>query len=362
MKSFQIGKYWGIPVRVHWTFGLLILMVLGFGLINGMDIPSILAYLFFIILMFGCVILHEYGHALTARKYGVKTLDIIISPIGGIARLQSLPKIPVQELIVAIAGPLVNLTIAALLLVVSFITFNEISFQDPEELLEIIATPYGFISLLIYINTVLFLFNLVPAFPMDGGRIFRALLAMKFGSQRGTYYASIVGRALAVVFVVVGIFMSFILVLIGVFVFIMAKSENEQVRIRTTLSKYRASDIMNMDFTSLHLSTSMQEVFQHYVRGGERNYLVFDSLNNVSGVLPEELIKSAVKQNVLNEPVGKFLQQNFAVLEEDLALDKLYEKMGIGGLSIVAIKNGGQIQGVIDRQMIYNFIKLQTSN
>jgi len=360
MKSLHAGTYWGIPVKVHWTFSLLFLILLSVGWYSGAGSLALLSYALFIILMFVCVILHEYGHALTARKYGVKTLDIIISPIGGIARLQKLPEKPRHELIIAIAGPLVNLGIALILFLFVYIFFSDVPFSDPEDTFEVIATPHGFIALLIYINCILFVFNLVPAFPMDGGRILRAFLSMRFGKVAGTRYASIVGRILATLFVVFGLFAQAItLVFIGIFVFIMANSENKQMLIRSKLSKFVARDIMNSQFTRLHLSTSLREVYDHYIRGGEKNYVIFDSMGNVSGVLPELFIKEAFKDDELDKSVNDYMSDKVYYINEDIALDKLFENMNLKGVAIAIIKNGDQIQGVIDRQMLYDFIQLQ---
>lgn len=361
MKSLQVGTFFGIPIKIHWTFSLLWLFMIGVGIFNGSDATTLISLSFFIISMFICVILHEYGHALTARKYGIKTLDIIISPIGGIARLQKLPEKPIHELIVAIAGPLVNLFIAIVLAIIVYFGFNEVDFSTPEELVELLSTPLGFLSMLIWINTVLFVFNLVPAFPMDGGRILRAFLSMKYGKVKGTQYASVVGRILAIGFICAGIFMSYILIFIGVFVYIMAKSENEQIAIQSKLSKFQAKDIMNVNFTRLHLSTRLEEVYQKYIRGGEKNYIVFDSLGNVSGVLPELFIKEAFKEEELSYYVSEHMSNNVYFTNENIPLDKLFEDMNVKGVAIAIIKNDDQILGVVDRQMLHNFMQLQMS-
>ena len=360
MKSLHAGTYWGIPVKVHWTFSLLFLILIGAGLYNGAKNIEIFSFALFIILMFVCVILHEYGHALTAKKYGVKTIDIIISPIGGIARLQKLPEKPVHELAIAIAGPLVNLGIALVLFLVALVFFTEEAFTNPDEAFELIATPQGFIALLIWINCILFAFNLIPAFPMDGGRILRAFLSMKYGKVTGTKYAANVGRILAGLFIVLGFTTQHImLIFIGVFVFVMATSENKQVLVKSKLSKASARDIMNTTYSKLHPSTTLREVFEKYIRGGEKNYIVFDSMGNVSGVLPELFIKEAFRKDELDQSVNGYLSNNIYYSDVNQTLDKLQEGMDVKGVSIAIIKNGDQIQGVIDRQMLYNFIQLQ---
>lgn len=361
MKSIQVGKFWGIPIKVHWTFSLLYLLLLGYGILSGIESRVLLSLGLFILIMFGCVILHEYGHALAARRFGVKTLDIIISPIGGIARLQKLPEKPKHELFVAIAGPLVNLSIALFLFAIAYITYQNDFLPSPDESLGIISSPFGFLTLLIWINLVLFVFNLVPAFPMDGGRILRALLAMKYGRLKATKLASIVGRVLAVVFVAIGLFGNVMLIFIGVFVFVMAKTENEQIIIKSKLSNAYAKDIMKVNFTKLHLSDTLEEVYQNYIRGGDKNYVVFDSMGNVSGVLPELFIKDAFKSNSLSKTVNEYLSNTMYYASEDITLDKLFEGMNINGASIAIIKNGDQILGVVDRQMLQNFIQLALS-
>ncbi|MEM9548112.1 MAG: site-2 protease family protein [Bacteroidota bacterium] len=362
MRSLHAGTYWGIPVKIHWTFSLLFVILLGLGWANGQTGLELLSYAMFIVLMFVCVILHEYGHALTARRYGVKTLDIIISPIGGIARLQKLPDKPKHELMVAIAGPLVNLAIAIFLFVIAILFFTAEQFTPPEESLELISTPQGFIALMIYINCVLFLFNLVPAFPMDGGRILRAFLSMRLGKVKGTKYASLIGRIIAVIFVVIGFFTQHImLIFIGGFVFIMAKSENNQMLIRSKLARVRAKELMNTHFTKLHLSTTLREVYEMFIRGGEKNYLVYDSMGNISGVLPELFIKDAVKEGKLEMTANQYMSNNIYYADGEMTLDKLFEEMNLKGIAIAIIKIGDQVQGVIDRQMLFNFINLQVA-
>lgn len=360
MKSLNVGTYWGIPVNIHWTFSFLFLLFLGYGLYLGQDIIALLSIGLFIVSMFVCVIMHEFGHALTARKFGIKTLDIIISPIGGIARLQKLPENPIQELVVAIAGPLVNLGIAFLLTLVAFIFFSEASFISPDDTIELIKTPIGFLVSLIYINGVLFFFNLIPAFPMDGGRILRALLSMRYGKVKGTQIASVVGRILAVAFIILGLaIQSIMLVFIGGFIFIMARRENDQMVIKSKLEVGIAKDIMNINYSKIHLSDTMKYVYDKYIRGGEKNYLVFDSMGNVSGVLPELFIKQAFKSNELDQSANENMSENIYYADENIALDKLFEEMNQNGIAIAIIKNGDQIQGVIDRHMLYNYIQLQ---
>jgi len=361
MSSLQVATIARIPIKIHWTFGLFVLFVLGYGLSNDMRGIDLVWFLGFVMAMFICVICHEYGHALTARRYGIKTIDIIISPIGGLARLEKLPERPLQELIVAIAGPLVNLVIAAILFTSLFVITSDADLIKATNDIENIATPVGFCALLILTNIVLFVFNLIPAFPMDGGRILRAGLSMKFGRVRGTQYAALVGRVLAVGFVILGVLYSeYMVALIGIFVFTMAGSESRQVALEDVLSKATAADIMNPNFTKVHISETMRDVYDRYIRGGEKNYLVFDSMGNLSGTIPEIFIRQAYREGILDTTTtNEYMSKNFGSIEQDISLKDLFVKMNQDGLAIVGIQDeNAEVVAAVDRSMIQTYMSL----
>ena len=224
-RMIGIGSYFGIPVRLHWSFAFVLIFISAIALLDGLDVIETLVFTLYIFCLFLCVTLHEYGHALMARKFGIVTHDIILSPIGGIARMERLPHRPSRELLVSIAGPLVNLAIALLLITSLYLFANGIDFPETDDL-SILMSPVGFFHLLLILNLVLFLFNLIPAFPMDGGRILRALLALKCSRLTATYWAMIVGRIIATVFIILGVWQVIpSLALIGVFIFYMSAKE-----------------------------------------------------------------------------------------------------------------------------------------
>jgi Zn-dependent protease len=364
MKSIQVAKFANIPIKIHWSFGLFVLLIVGYGLSNDMRGTDLVWFLGFITAMFICVILHEYGHAISARRYGVKTIDIIISPIGGLARLEKLPEKPIHEFVVAIAGPLVNVVIALCLFTILFITFQDLSFLIVNENpLDNIITPKGFFGLLIWTNMILFLFNLIPAFPMDGGRILRALLSMRFGRVRGTQWAAIVGRALAIGFIIFAVFTSdYMLIFIGIFVFVMAGNEKNQVVIESILDTVTASDIMNTKFSKIHISEPLQTIYDQYIRGGEKNYLIFDSMDNISGVVPELFIRQAYHDNLLaTTTANAYMSTKIMRATPQISLKDLFEKMNREGIAIAAIEEEGNLVGVIDRNMLQNYLQLHMS-
>lgn len=357
MKSLHIGTYFGIPVKVHWTFGLLIFYVLYVSIRESLAAADTIFFALFILLLFFCVILHEYGHALTARKYGVKTVDIIISPIGGVARLEHLPKKPSQELAVAIAGPLVNLAIAALLLGVGHLLWGlETMRSEPAEL-DNLSNPIVFIVATITLNVFLCLFNLIPAFPMDGGRILRALLNIKLSRSTATNIAAKTGQGIALLFMGWAFYNSnFQVGLIGLFVYLTAGNENKVVQLEEKLSQKTASSLMKTDISRLFIGDEMSVPFAIYKATEEQNFLCFDSLGNIAGILPYQYLKAAMHANLEQDKVMQHLAKNYCIISSSTPLDQVFQQMNHNGLSLAVIKNGDQILGVIDRHMLQDYL------
>lgn len=242
--SWRIGRVAGIALYVHATFLLLLAWVTLQQYQRGLT--AVLGALLYIVSLFAIVVLHELGHALTARRYGIETRDIILLPIGGVARLERMPRIPRQELLVALAGPAVNFALAGVLYVALRLTGGL-----PSDALYVMTAEFSlraFATLLIGVNIVLGVFNLLPAFPMDGGRVLRAVLAMRMRSYaRATEIAARIGRVLAVVFGLAGLFwvQSPMWVLIALFVWLSAAREAAVVRaISEESPSARVADVM----------------------------------------------------------------------------------------------------------------------
>jgi Zn-dependent protease len=218
-KSWKIGQLAGIGIHLHWTFFLLPALVVVQVLAGGGAIGAAVNAVVFVLAIFGCVVLHELGHALTARRFGIATRDITLLPIGGVARLDRMPKNPWQELAIAAAGPAVNVAIAVAL--IAGLVAGSLLTQTPAA-----ATLAGswFVNL-IWINIALVVFNLLPAFPMDGGRVLRSLLAMSMPHLRATKIAASIGQVLAVGLAIVGLFVNPMLTLVALFVFLAARGE-----------------------------------------------------------------------------------------------------------------------------------------
>ena len=242
--SWKIGEIAGIGVFVHATFLILVVWI---GLSywqSERSIAAVIEGVGFILALFGCVVLHELGHALAARRYGIATRDITLLPIGGVARLERMPEDPKQEIVVAIAGPLVNVVIAAAIYVGLFISGNVISSE------QVTIVGGSFLVSLMLVNVILVLFNLIPAFPMDGGRVLRAVLATKMDYATATQQAAHVGQLIALVFGLLGLFTNPFLVFIALFVWIGAAAEASMAQVKSA-SRWHSGRDGNVDRLSL---------------------------------------------------------------------------------------------------------------
>ena len=382
-SSLKLFTWFGIPVHLHWTFGLIFLYALWIGYSRNLDATATVWLMGFFIALFGCVLLHEYGHSLTARKYGVETRDIILTPIGGIARLERMPEKPVHEFLVAIAGPMVNVVIAIALFGLSIFVFegerweffkwflkDQLFFSgsgDSGEIMEESGIAMSgilfYLPVLVATNIGLVVFNLIPAFPMDGGRIFRSLLAMRVGRVKATRAASIVGQVIAIGFIVVGLLnwqKASTLMLIGFFVFVTARTENSMVQLEDVLRRFRARDLLRRDFTRLTEHDWMQTPIELLQHGLERNFLVFDLSDRLAGVLEEDDILAAIKKGDSGAEIARYARR-VEWVSIDESLQYVYYLLRQRGFSIIAVLEGGELAGVIDEAGFQQFLRLQTT-
>lgn len=243
--SYRIARISGIEVKIHFTF-LLLLAWFGWMYWQGGGLAGAVYGVSLILLLFLCVLLHEFGHAFAARAYGIRTPDITLLPIGGVARLERMPDKAWQELVVAVAGPAVNVVIGGLLFLVVFVKLRA------SDLTSLDSIRSDLLVNVMAVNFMLVIFNAVPAFPMDGGRVLRALLAMRFNYVLATTIAARVGQVIAAGFVIVHLFGfgSPMLLFIGVFVFLGAQQELTYAKFRAELAEGRVSDIMRTEFTT----------------------------------------------------------------------------------------------------------------
>jgi Zn-dependent protease/predicted transcriptional regulator len=357
MKSLSLGIYFGIPVKVHWTFSLLVLYIVYTLWADQVSYTRSLWFIGYVATLFICVIFHEYGHALVARRFGIGTEDIILSPIGGVARLKNIPDKPKQEIWIALAGPLVNVFLA-LVCIGSVLILGYTKIGIPDDPFTEAFNIQHFLLNVGIINIVLFVFNMIPAFPMDGGRVLRSALTFKFGRLKATYLAMIVGRVIAVGFIIICFFwQQYTLGLIGVFIFLSSRVEHQSLKRDTLLDEIKLEDVVKRSFTKLHIGDTYDTPIDLYRRNIESNFLVYDSLGYVVGCVPELFIKDTLQTKTNDKSVSTMLSSAWSIVDINQNLKSIYEVMNSQGIAIILVKDGDIEIGVIDRNTFYNLAK-----
>ena len=356
--SLRIGKIAGIDVYIHWAFLLLIGYVLLQYLGAGETLAIAIKGVFLVLAIFGCVLLHELGHALTAKRFGIQTRDITMLPIGGVARLERMPREPRQELLVAAAGPAVNVVIAGLLFVI-LVVLNG-GTQIPDDPLDIHG---NFWMQLMVINIFLVVFNLIPAFPMDGGRILRALLAIRLDYARATRIAARIGQVLAVGFALRGLLgpnPNPFLILIAVFVFIGAEAESQMVQITSTLRGLQVREAMMTNFRTLSPDDTLATAAAELIAGSQHDFPVTAG-NGVIGLLTrQDLVKGLADRGPTARVADVMRPDCGAVSETDL-VEKTYERLRQQSCSSLPVARDGQLVGMITLENITEWIMLKNA-
>ncbi|MGB4970544.1 MAG: site-2 protease family protein [Saprospiraceae bacterium] len=358
-RAWHVGTFANIPVKIHWTF-LLILIYVGFtSASQGADWMSILIEICFVLAMFFCVVLHEFGHALTAKRYGIRTEDIILLPIGGVARLRNMPEKPIQELIIAVMGPMVNVGIAILVFIYLITSFGG-SFFSIENFQELnFASWAGFLPLLMISNIMLVVFNMIPAFPMDGGRVLRALLAMGFGKLKATRIASIVGQIICVLLILAGIYYeAYTLAIIGVFIFINATQEYKSVALDSAIKNKTIKDCYRKEYHSFTEYTTVQEAYEFLMHCRERYFVVINLLGQFCGSVSAKQIQIAYKKNPQTRLTEIYNRQLLSLDSSTAILNVLYSLRGPSELVLVTEEE--EVIGVVDLDSIQQYIDLNS--
>ncbi len=358
--TLHIGTFAKIPVLVHWSFGLLLLIAGYAAFTTSGSISFMLIVGAIIFSMFFCVILHEYGHALTARRFGVRTQDIIILPIGGVARLARLPDNPMEEFYIAIAGPLVNIAILIILSPYFFVdnyAFDNLLWLFNQRGMSIGSDAALIVPMLFAINLALAVFNLIPAFPMDGGRIFRSLLSLKISRQTATFIAARLGQILAIGLIIYAAYnYQIITVFVGIFVFYQAMMEYKNVKIETILSQQTAGDIARSHFTVFKGNDLIQEAVSIAAAGKEASFLIENEDGKINRVLHREFLEEAQKQQDFYAPIQKYSSPTFEFVQSTEPLKNLIYRIQDKGYSILPVIREGRLVGVIDRPIVNNML------
>ncbi|MBN2905394.1 MAG: site-2 protease family protein [Rhodobacteraceae bacterium] len=344
--SFPMGRLFGSELRVHATFFLLLAWI---GAASWIDQGPAAAMIniAFVLALFACVVAHEFGHALMARRFGIATPDITLLPIGGLARLDRMPEKPGQEIAVALAGPAVNVVIWAVLVGLGAGT-------DLQQMATIEDPAVGFWGRLAAVNLFLVLFNMIPAFPMDGGRVFRAALSMGMGRVAATRMAAKGGQILAFVFGFLGLtWGSPVLVLIAIFVFVAAGAESADVGLRDMARHMRARDAMITQYEALAPSDMLQAASAAVIRTTQHEFPVVDAGGGLRGFLTRNALFAALAQGSNTRPVAETMTRgipNVALAAPlDAALDALQDS---GAPAVAVVEPSGRMVGYITRENI----------
>jgi stage IV sporulation protein FB len=317
--SLPIFRIAGIQLRIHVTFVLLIAW-LAFGYYAQGGSPAAAEGVIFVLLLFLCVVLHEFGHALAAKAFGINTPDITLLPIGGVARLERMPEEPKQELLIAVAGPAVNVVIALGLFVAGGSFINP--FVNP-------AAPerVGLVSQLLIINVLLVAFNLLPAFPMDGGRVLRALLATRMSYARATQIAATVGQGFAFVFGFIGLIWNPFLIFIALFVYIGASQEAALAQMKDVSRRFPVSSAMVREFRTLPENATLEEAVDALLATSQHDFPVVDETGNVAGVLTRRDLIAALRKNDPALRVGDVMRRNIPTVTTGTRFEEAFRIM-----------------------------------
>lgn len=353
--SLKLGQVAGIGIFVHWTFLILIGWIVALYVSQGKGLPAVLEGVGLILAMFGCVVLHELGHSLMARQFGIRTRDITLLPIGGVARLERMPEHPLQELLVALAGPAVNVVIAGVLFVVIAFSFGLTVLYE----VKLLGGPF-LLSLLV-VNVMLVAFNLLPAFPMDGGRVLRALLATGLDYARATRIAATVGQGMAILFAILAFSTNWwMLLIIAAFVFLAAQQESQMVQVTSLLRGVPVREAMMRRFRTLSPDDPLPLVVNELLAGGQQDFPVLQQ-DQVIGILTRNDLLAAVARGQQGMRVGDAVRRDCAAVEETDMLESAFQQMHQQKCSALPVVRDGQLAGMITLENVSQWMMVQTA-
>lgn len=351
--SFAIGSVRGTVIRIHVTF----LLLLGWiAISHGAEGGTAAAVegVVFISLVFLCVLLHEFGHVTAARRYGIETPDIILLPIGGVARMQRIPEEPAREIAVAVAGPLVNVAIAILLALVLG------GIPDAGDGLKVQNHGVGMLQRLFWVNVFLVAFNLIPAFPMDGGRVLRAALAWKMGFVRATELAARIGQAVAFGLGLLGLFGNPLLIFIALFVYLGAAGEAAEAQLRQAARGLLAADAMETRYEALSPTASIADAVEALLRTPQQDFPVVDGGGRLRGLLTRDDIVHALQAGGPGTPVLEAMQGGLPAVHHRDPLEAALAALREGGAPAVAVEDqDGRLVGLITPQNLGDLMLIQ---
>ncbi len=351
--SLKLGRVAGIRVQVHFTFLIFMIWIVLGGLIAGKGQQLVLANAVFVLTLFACVVLHELGHALTAKRYGIVTKDITLLPIGGVARLERMPDDPRQELWVALAGPAVNVVIAAGLGTWLYATRGGF---NPAEI-DIAAGSLA--ERILLVNVSLFVFNMLPAFPMDGGRVLRALLARRMEYTRATQIAASLGQGMALLFGLVGFFYNPMLMFIALFVWIGAAQEASMVLMKSALGGIPVSAAMMTRFETVAPGDSLEHISGLVLDGSQQDFPVLEGTQVVGVVTRDSLVKALAQ--TIAPAVSEIMDRNIAVAEASDMLESALQRLQESACHTLPVLRNQKLVGLLTAENLGEYVMFKNA-
>lgn len=331
--SFPIGRVAGSEIRIHLTFFLLLLWI-GLAAAQTGGGSAAIDGIAFIIAVFACVLLHELGHAVAARRYGIKTPRITLLPIGGVAELERMPEKPSEEIVVALAGPAVNVAIAGILILVLGATVDTATIAAMED------PRTNFLARLASVNVILVLFNLIPAFPMDGGRVLRALLSTRYGRVRATEIAGRIGQFAAFAFGFLGLVGGNpLLIFVAIFVYLAAAGETQATGLADVSRTVRAGEVMITQFEALSPGASLRDAADTLLRTTQHEFPVMAEDGRLIGILTRAGMVEAIQQAGFDHPIIRAVDRNIPMVRPDDLLDRGVEAMRSAGAPAFGVQD-----------------------
>jgi Zn-dependent protease/CBS domain-containing protein len=350
--SFNIGRIAGTAILVHVTFVLFLGWIFVASWVAGGP-ESAWQALAFMLLLFACVVAHEFGHIFTARAFGVTTPDVVLLPIGGVARLERIPEEPWQEFLIAIAGPLVNVVIAIVLVLLAGAQVNAVNLYAVEN------PAASMIDRLAAVNLFLAVFNMIPAFPMDGGRVLRAVLAARMGYVRATEIAAFVGQGVAFALGFIGLLYNPLLIFIAIFVYLAASSEAHLVAIRAMSRGVPVSAAMMTQFATLTPEAHVEEAVQTLLRTSQGEFPVVDATGKPVGLLGRSDLIRALKERGPDARVGDAMATTVPTIAQRRCLDEAFRMLQEKSAPAVAVVDAtGRLVGLVTSETVGEMLML----
>lgn len=352
--SLNLGKPFGIKVFVHWSFSLLIAWIVFISVRQGLEFLQILMHILFILTLFVCVVLHEFGHSLVAIRFGGEVHSITLLPIGGMANITKMPEKPKEEFLVSLSGPAVNIIIAAILgLYLSYI--QPVSFENIDYTH---ITSDNFFVILLAANIFIVLFNLIPAFPMDGGRLFRSALSIWMSRMEATRIAKNIGQVFAILFIIAGLYVNPFLIVIGFFVLLGAKGEYEVMKYQNILDEHNVEEVVQTDYEVLAPEDTLGKAVEKLQHMAGRGFVV-KLEGQYKGLLTQRDLIKGLGDYGRDGKVEAVMNADIQEIASDMSIFEAFKYMRTHKYDMAPVVDKGGFKGILDTDNINEFFMIR---